>query len=656
MKRNVRRFLALALCLGLTLSMFGPASAAEGEIYLQPIAGGVAQVELGTEHIAVLRSDGTVAATGNNDWGQCDVSDWSRIVKIWACGNVTLGLTDSGELLCSAGKLNGWRNIADVDVELISTIGMVMVAGLKTDGTAVSIGINARGMVPMTQENMSVASWKDITQVLVYEGVYGLKSDGTVVQAAFENPYADQSVTDWAGVRELAKTAYGVFGIAAGGAVYSQSSYYGCGTWQDVVKIIPGSLNCVYGLTSDGRLLSGGETALDCSGLSGLADAAVGVSGLVGLKEDGSVVLLPEPTGWSRDRRAAWDRTEALVWDPGFAAVAAVQRDGTVVAASLEDFDEPAECDGWTKIAALRCEGDLWLGVKQDGSLVCNLPDIDLTALTAGVKNTRPQERQVDLVAAGVYHSVYVRSDGKVVGVGRSDSGRLDVEDWADIVAVSAGGHTVGLRANGTVLATGPNEQGQCDVYDWKDIVDICAGYLNTVGLDGSGRVFVVGNNDYGQLALSGRQGVVDVAAGDSTVYALTNKGKVYSVGNDTFGQCRTEDWAGIVSIAAGTSHVVGLKADGTVVAAGNNDNGQCDVSGWTDIIAVSAGTTHTIGLKSDGTVVYAGNRAFGKTDVESWTGVIAISANAYHTLAITSDGLILAAGSNTYGQCDVNG
>ena len=143
MKRNIRRLLALVLCLGLTLSMFGPASAAEGEIYLRPIAGGVAQVAFGAEHIAVLRCDGTVAATGNNDWGQCDVSDWSRIVKIWAAGNVTLGLTDAGDLLCTAGTLNGWKDIVDADIAPITTMEMTVVAGLKADGTAVSAGINA---------------------------------------------------------------------------------------------------------------------------------------------------------------------------------------------------------------------------------------------------------------------------------------------------------------------------------------------------------------------------------------------------------------------------------------------------------------------------------------------------------------------------------
>ena len=654
MKREIRRFLALVLCLCMTFSVFGAASAAEDDIYMRPIAGTVVQVAIGADHIAVLRSDGSVAAVGSNDRGQCDVSGWKNIVKIWAAGNVTLGLTASGELLCSAGALNGWKNIVDVDIAPITTMEMVVVAGLKKDGTAVSVGINSNGIVPMNKEICNVTSWKDIAQVLVYEGIYGLKKDGTVVEAAFENPYGDSSVSDWAGVEALAKTGYGVFGITAGGSVFSQISAYGCDSWSGVVKIIPGSGNCVYGLTSEGRLLSGGETAFDTGSLSGLVDAAAGAAGIVGVKADGSAVLYPEPAGWTNAQRNRWSNVKDLVWSPDGTAVAVLRKDDTVVAALLDDFSQAAEVDGWTKITKLFCAGDLWLGVQHDGALVCNRPDLDLTPLTGGVKNTRPQEHQVDLVAAGVFHSVYVRSDGKVVGVGRADQGSLKLDDWTDIVAVSAGVHTVGLKTNGKVLATGPNEHGQCEVGDWEDIVDICAGYMNTIGVDSSGKVFVVGNDEFGQLKMNGREGIVDVAAGDSTVYALTNKGKVYAVGNDMYGQCQVDDWSGIVAIASGTSHIVGLKADGTVVAVGNNDNGQCDVSGWTDIIAISAGTTHTVGLKSNGTVIYTGNDSYGKTNVESWTNIVAISANAYHTLAITADGTVLAVGGNGYGQCDI--
>ncbi len=41
--------------------------------------------------------------------------------------------------------------------------------------------------------------------------------------------------------------------------------------------------------------------------------------------------------------------------------------------------------------------------------------------------------------------------------------GQCNVEDWTDIVAISAGSdHTVGLKSDGTVVAVGLNNDGQC--------------------------------------------------------------------------------------------------------------------------------------------------------------------------------------------------
>ena len=58
-----------------------------------------------------------------------------------------------------------------------------------------------------------------------------------------------------------------------------------------------------------------------------------------------------------------------------------------------------------------------------------------------------------------------------VLAIGDGEDGKCDVDDWSDIVAISAdGGHTVGLRADGTVVSVGWNEYGQCDVDDWSDI------------------------------------------------------------------------------------------------------------------------------------------------------------------------------------------
>lgn len=649
--RLVRRLLALCLSLLLMLPLVcGVRAAEEADIYIRPLAGYISQVAIGADHIAVLRSDGTVAATGSNDRGQCDVGSWSRIVKIWAGPGVTLGLTDQGELLNTAGTMRGWKNIVDVDVAAVSTANMTVVAGLKADGTAVSLGINARGIVPFTKDVCNVTGWADMVQVVVYEGIYGLKADGTVLGVGF--PEAQIPGEGQSDIRELVRTGNGVFAISQTGNVYSQSG--DCG-WENVVKVLAGDAEGIYGLTADGRLLSGGEGAADTGALADLTDAAIGASRIVGLKNDGSVMFSPDAEGMDWDRRQSWNGAKALVFAPGSPTVAVLREDGTVVASDISDPAVPTEPDGWTDVVRLFCGGSIWVGLQENGTLLCNVPEMDMEALRAGVKNTRPQEETVDLIAAGIYHSIYVRNDGSVTGVGQSTMGRLDVGQWTDIVAVAAAAHTVGIKANGTVVAVGPNGSGQCDVSHWEDIVDVGAGYLNTIGLDRWGNVVVAGGNDYGQLALAGRQGIVDVAAGGSTVYAVTNKGAVYCAGNDAYGQADVEGWSSIIAISAGTSHVVGLRADGTVVAAGNNENGQCDVESWSNIIAVAAGSTHTVGLKSNGTVVFAGSNAFGQSEVEGWSDVVAISAGAYHTLGITGSGSILAAGSNSYGQCDVS-
>ena len=39
----------------------------------------IVAVVAGNSHTVGLRSDGTVVAVGNNDYGQCDVSNWTGI-------------------------------------------------------------------------------------------------------------------------------------------------------------------------------------------------------------------------------------------------------------------------------------------------------------------------------------------------------------------------------------------------------------------------------------------------------------------------------------------------------------------------------------------------------------------------------------------------
>ena len=64
-----------------------------------------------------LKANGTVVATGKNDEGQCDVSDWTDIVVIEPGYDYIVGLRADGTVV-AAGKndngqcdVSGWTNI-----------------------------------------------------------------------------------------------------------------------------------------------------------------------------------------------------------------------------------------------------------------------------------------------------------------------------------------------------------------------------------------------------------------------------------------------------------------------------------------------------------------------------------------------------------------
>lgn len=271
------------------------------------------------------------------------------------------------------------------------------------------------------------------------------------------------------------------------------------------------------------------------------------------------------------------------------------------------------------------------------------------------------QYRHADLtaettaIAAGTYHTVYIKSDGTVGAVGRTGDDRCKVGDWMDIISVDASSHTVGLKSDGTVVATGPNKKKQCNITKWEDIIAVAAGSEHTVGLKSDGTVVAVGNSAKKRLNISGWKDIIAIDAGSATTYGLKADGSVVATGSNSSGQAKVTHWADISAISAGDRHVVGLKSDGTVVVIGSNSFGECDVSGWTDIVAVAAGNQFTIGLKSDGTVVATGNNKEGQCNVSGWSDIVAISAGMHHVIGIREDGSYITAGSNGYGQCDLS-
>lgn len=148
------------------------------------------------DHTAALKSDGTAYAAGKNTVNQCAVSDWKNLIDISVGYENTVGLQQDGTVVVTGGNqwgqsdLNGWKNIKMVSAGYYHTVG------LQKDGRVAATGSNKFGQC-------DVGEWTDV--VAVYAGkmhTVALKSDGTVV-AAGNNDYGQCDVSSWRNVKEL---------------------------------------------------------------------------------------------------------------------------------------------------------------------------------------------------------------------------------------------------------------------------------------------------------------------------------------------------------------------------------------------------------------------------------------------------------------------
>src|SRR5699024_402539 len=111
-------------------------------------------------HVVGLTEDGTARASGMNDAGQCEVSDWENLVDVGAGRYYSAGLTADGHVLIAGleGQDESVREAESwTDIQAIS-VGGYHIVGLKRDGTVVSAGADTWG------EN-AVGDWTDVIQI-----------------------------------------------------------------------------------------------------------------------------------------------------------------------------------------------------------------------------------------------------------------------------------------------------------------------------------------------------------------------------------------------------------------------------------------------------------------------------------------------------------
>ena len=77
---------------------------------------GIVEIVAGSDCTIGLKADGTVVATGNNEEGQCEVENWKGIDKIFMSephGMYSFEIQEDGTVVSTVEGFdpNGWKNL-----------------------------------------------------------------------------------------------------------------------------------------------------------------------------------------------------------------------------------------------------------------------------------------------------------------------------------------------------------------------------------------------------------------------------------------------------------------------------------------------------------------------------------------------------------------
>ena len=172
-------------------------------------------------------------------------------------------------------------------------------------------------------------------------------------------------------------------------------------------------------------------------------------------------------------------------------------------------------------------------------------------------------------VSAGRFHSLFVRSDGRVYGCGLNIYRQVGFDDSNDrnkpelipglenVIRASAGSaHSLCLRKDGQVYAFGDNLDGRlglCSrnkerntpqlIPEVNDIVQISLGYYHSLCLSKTGEVYGFGSNMRHQLGKANKRksrlipevsGIIQITADSCESLFLTTDGQVYKFNSNT--------------------------------------------------------------------------------------------------------------------------
>jgi alpha-tubulin suppressor-like RCC1 family protein len=461
-----------------------------------------------------------------------------------------------------------------------------------------------------------------------------------------------------------------------------------------------------YAIKNDGTVAGWGGSDMNpvfVSNVTGvIALTRIGWCNLA-LKDDGTVVLLPQSHAWECDnetQRAIIENRSGLT---SIAGKLGLKKSGTVITLTDEENVQSSYLQNLSDVIAVSNYGENYVVLKKDGTVKAwkvprqgevNEGRVLPTPIVKDLKDIRA-------VSAGYGHNLALRNDGTVVFWTDESIRSLDL---TDIAAISAGSVLdLALKKDGTIVAWGDNKYGQLFTPgNTNNIKSISSGYGPNIILKNDGTIVTWGYIEYMQgHEPEGIRNVTGVLADYQRYLILMNNNTIYGWGNPESGPFRVNPIAhpyltlfsgnittghkvynflyalnkngnlvvlshnalisgrldNITEISSnGGSCILGVKSDGTVTAWEYNGAERTDIpKNLSFVVAVSAGLQHYLAVKKDGTVIAWGENALGQTDIpEGLFDVTAVSAGVFHSLALKKDGTVVCWGGNKNGECNI--
>ncbi|AKC82840.1 hypothetical protein IMCC26134_08760 [Verrucomicrobia bacterium IMCC26134] len=646
---------------------------------------GPSALAAGDSHSLALRSDGTVAAWGNNGDGQTTITPGLSNVVALASGYYhNLALRSNGTVAAWGRNFDGQTTLpASLSNVVAISAGLYHNLALRSSGTVVAWGSDYLGQTtipPGLNNVVAIAAGGAHSLALRYDGAVSAWGYGGSGQTTIPLGLSNVIAIAAGGGHSLALRYDGT--VAAWGYGASGQTTTPAGLI-NVVAIAAGGSHSLA-LRSDGTVVAWGDNSSGQStipeGLSNVVAIAAGGNHSLALRSDGTVVawgagLINDGGVSSPSNNYGQSIIPAGVFLPATVSgsVNANTAGSYVLAYSATNFLGGSGSTTRTVMVG----PTLTYTAGANGSL---------TGTTPQTVNYNASGTAVTAVPATGYSFVNW-SDGSTANP-RTDTNVTSNRSVTATFAINTFTLTYTAGANGTLTGTTPQTVNYgasgtavtavaapgYHFVNWSDgttgnprtdtnvmtNVNVTANFgldapLPNVTLNGQASVTMRVNSAYTESGAFSGPSAISGASRHSL--ALRSDGTVAAWGFNYYGPTTIPaGLSNVVAVSAGDEYSLALRSNGTVVGWGYNGNGQSAIpAGLSNVTAIAAGGNHSLALRSDGTVVAWGSNYYDETTLPAGLGnVVAISAGYNHSLALRSDGTVVAWGSNYYGQSTI--